>query len=93
MRMLVYQWESGKVQEQEIPVPTMRETPSKGDVYRLVHGIMLEKLPIPSMNLIEFMQVYPDAICKKTITTTTSAVYLFESPKHGVGIYLQHKPL
>jgi hypothetical protein len=90
MRMPVYQWDTGDVQEEEIPIPTVGESFTKGEVYRLKNGIMQEKLTMPSMDLVEFMEVYPDAICKKIITSTTPAVYQFESPGHSVAIYLQH---
>lgn len=90
MRIRVYLWGSGELQEQEVPIPMIGDTPSKGELYRLRDGILQEKLGMSSMNLIEFMEVYPDAICKKIVTSTKSTVYQFESPKHGVAIYLQH---
>lgn len=92
MRIPVYQRDSGEVQVQDIPIPTIGDKPSVGEVYSLRNGIMLEKLAIPAMNLIEFMTAYPDAICKKIITSTEPAVYQFESLEHGVAIYLKHNP-
>lgn len=92
MRIPVYQWDSGEVQEQEVPVPTVGAMPSKGEVYRVINGIMQEKLSIPAMDLMKFVEVYPDAICKKVITSTSPAVYQFESPEYGVAIYLLHAP-
>jgi hypothetical protein len=53
-------------------------------------GLWQKKMATPSMNLIKFMEVYPDAICKKILTNTIPAVYQFESPEHGVSVYLQH---
>ena len=39
--------------------------PSKGEVYRLINGIMTEEISVPSMNLLEFLEVYPDPSAEK----------------------------
>ena len=90
MKLPVYQWDTGELLEQEIPLPTSGDMLSKGEVYRLINGIMAEKISVPSMNLLEFLEVYPDSICRKIITSTHPTVYQFESLEHGVSIYLQH---